>query len=498
MATQSKSGRLEFQFTMGQPVKQAAPPPERRFRILVMGDFSGRGHRNAAGSLRDRKPAQVDTDNYEQVLGRLGAALTLQLDGHAEPVALQFKEMEDFHPGGIYEREGLFAGLRQIRARLLDSATFAEAAAEVRSWAAPAAPPAPAARPEPPASSTGETNQDTLARLLGGAKSPSQPPATVDINGLIRNIIAPHVVSGPHPDRDSLVAAVDKAASVLMRKLLHHPAFQAVEAAWRGVDFLIHNLELDEELALGVLDVSKDELAADLKSSEDPRGTQLYRLLAGAAAGVPGAEPWTVAAGLYTFRPAQADAELLGRLAAVAALAGVPFLGAADWAASGGGAAAATEDPKAWAAFRASPGAAHVGLALPRFLLRLPYGKNTDEVEPFGFEEMPVPPETSRYLWGNPAVACACLLGMAFTQSGWDLSPGDLLEVGDLPVHVYKEGGESKMTPCAETWLNDAAAEDLLDQGLMPFASVLRRNVIRLARFQSVSVPPKALAGPWR
>lgn len=494
MAIQSK-GRLEFQLNMGQPTKPPTPEPGQRFRILVMGDFSGRDARRAEGPLR---PVQVDADNYEKVLGRMGAALTLPLEGHAEPVALQFKEMEDFHPGRIYGRASLFAGLKQTRSRLLDPATFSDAAAEVRAWASPAPAPAVEVKAPPPVPAAGETNQDTLERLLGGAKSPAQRPASVDIGGLIHDLVAPHVVSGPHPEQGDLVAAVDKAASALMRKVLHHPAFQAMEAAWRGLDFLVHNLELDENLTLHVLDVSRNELAADLASSEDPQATRLYQWLVEETLRTPGGEPWAVVAGLYTFRPAQADAELLGRFAKIAGMAGAPFIAAADRAAFSGGAAISVADQEAWEALRGLAGAAYVGLALPRFLMRLPYGRNTEEVEAFGFEEMPSPPEHAGYLWGNPAVACACLLGAAFTQSGWDFSAGDVLELEGLPAHVYKQDGESTMTPCAEVWMKDKAAEGLLDQGLMPFVSVLRRNVIRLARFQSVSAPLKALAGPWQ
>ena len=137
-------------------------------------------------------------------------------------------------------------------------------------------------------------------------------------------------------------------------------------------------------------------------------------------------------------------------------------------------------------------------LALPRLLMRRPYGKQSDAVAAFEFEEWTSESSHATYLWGNPALACACLLGQSFRQSGWNLEPGELVELGGLPVHVFKQEGESRMIPCAEIWLNETAAEDYLERGLMPFLSIRGRDAIRLARFQSVSEPARPLEGRWR
>ena len=96
---------------------------------------------------------------------------------------------------------------------------------------------------------------------------------------------------------------------------------------------------------------------------------------------------------------------------------------------------------RAWEALRKLPEASYLGLALPRFLLRLPYGADTDPTERFAFEEMDARPEHDHYLWGNPALACAYLLAQAFSQDGWDLRPGVVQEIESLPLHVYREAG---------------------------------------------------------
>jgi type VI secretion system protein ImpC len=137
-------------------------------------------------------------------------------------------------------------------------------------------------------------------------------------------------------------------------------------------------------------------------------------------------------------------------------------------------------------------------MVLPRFLLRLPYGKQTEATEQFAFEEFSESPVHENYLWGNPALACAYLLGEAFLESGWEMRPGEISEISGLPAHVYKVDGESYLKPCGEALLGEQAAEAILDRGMMPFISMKGSDAIRLVRFQSIAAPPADLSGRWR
>jgi len=134
---------------------------------------------------------------------------------------------------------------------------------------------------------------------------------------------------------------------------------------------------------------------------------------------------------------------------------------------------------------------------MPRFLLRLPYGQQTEPIETFPFEEMPPVPEHGRYLWGNPSVAVACLLAQAFEKGGWEMRPGSIREISSLPLYIYRRDGESIAQPCAEGLLTDEAAEAISDQGIMPLLSSKDSDRILLARFHSVADPAGTLAGPW-
>ena len=162
-----------------------------------------------------------------------------------------------------------------------------------------------------------------------------------------------------------------------------------------------------------------------------------------------------------------------------------------DWDAPSG------EGAEAWAALRSLPEARHVGLALPRLLLRLPYGKETSPVDAFDFEELSTPPEHEEYLWGSPSLATTLLLGEAFLEDGWSLRPGSSQEISGLPFALVTEGGEKHAVPCAETLFTVRAMQAVTAKGLMPLLTMKGTDTVRLAAFQSISEGRPELAGLW-
>lgn len=503
-------GSVDLDVSVGRAALREPPEPDEPFRIAILGDFSGRSNRGLLDAkLAERRPLLVDRDNFEQTLAKLGLELRLPVRaGDGPQITIRFKELDDFRPDRIYERLELFQALRQTRHDLSDPSTFPRAAATIRGPSQPEPPQVTRERIErlPLGDLLEQAIEETETRAPEGKPSPRLRD---EWSALLHDIVAPHLVPGAPPRQKELLAELDAATGSQMRSLLHQPAFQTLEAAWRGLFFLVRRLETGARLKLYLLDISKAELAADLCATPDLRRSETYRLLVEESVGTLGAPRWSVLVGDYAFDATRDDLELLRRLAGIALETGAPFLAAAGPHLLGCESLAETPDPvdwlrpldpeveQAWEAIRRLPEAVYIGLALPRFLLRLPYGKDTDPAEQFAFEEMPASPVHESYLWGNPALACVCLLGQAFSEYGWEFHPGVVRDIEGLPVHVYQAEGEPKLKPCAEVLLTERAAEVILDKGPMPLVSFAGRDTVRLLRFQSIASPPAPLAGRW-
>jgi type VI secretion system protein ImpC len=497
--------RASVNLTASQEEPTGRPRPETPLRIALLGDFSGRGGGEAPATpgLAGRSPTRVDRDNLDQVVAQFGVVLRLNLvDSGAAPTTIRFDRMADFHPDRLFQRLPVFQALRELHADLHNPSTFAAAAARMRGWASatPAPPPEPAAPPpEPPRAEPGNLLDRILAATQEAPRQAERLPGGEEWHSFLQKIVGPQLL--PRTDdakQAELIAAVDEAVGEQMRALLHHPDFQAVEASWRAVEFLVRRLETGPHLQIHLLDVTKAELAADLGSSADLRATGTYRTLVEQAEAATGGVSWALLAGLQAFDHSSGDVELLGRIAGVAQRAGAPFLAEAGSRLLGCTSLAQTPHPsdwrpaeqeaeRAWEALRRRPEACYLGLVLPRLLLRLPYGKDSSPTEQLAFEEMPEGSAHGDYLWGNPVVACVYLLAEAFRHGGADPRPGQ--EIGDLPAHVYREAGESRIKPCAEVVLGERAMEAILGKGLMPLLSLRDRDTVRLPRFQSLAVP---------
>ena len=506
-------GEINLDVRVGRERTAHVLDPKTPFRIAVLGDFSGRASRGVCETgpaLASRRSVVIDRDNFDEVLAKFNVQLRLPVAGdHGPRLDLNFHELDDFHPDRIFERTEVFRKLKETRAKLADPQTFAAA---VRSTQA-----ARAQRPSGPESisAPAELFRTSLLDQVAGATESRAAGATPsripdEWGEFLQQLVAPHLIPSPDPRQPEILAQVDQATSGLMQALMHHADFQALEAAWRAVFFLVRRVETDSQLKLYLLDVSKAELAADLASAEDLSRTGTYKLLIEKTAGSPGAESWALLVGNYTFGPAREEAELLGRLVKIANAAGAPFLSAASAPLLGCASFAETPNhrewtgPKdavsaqSWQALRKLQEASYLGLALPRFLLRLPYGKKTDSTERFGFEEMSEAPDHEEYLWGNPAMACGVLLAQAFSVNGWDLWAGVSTEIDSLPLHIYKTEGTSRAKPCAEALFTEEAVEAIVERGFMPLVSQKERDTIRLVRFQSFADPPAVLSGRWR
>ena len=468
-----------------------APPwaAKRPVRIAVLGDFSAgaaAGRLETGEDLARRKMIPVEFDTLEDTLARLEVKLALPIGEGGDGVEVEFGELDSFHPDSLYRELPMFKALADLRKRLNNTATFAKAAAEVQAMSG--APMRRASRSGARRSKSGapaaNAKLSDFARLVGIA-----PEVNVEapVDALLKRILGPFVTAAPDPKRDALVATVDSALSDAMRTVLHQSEFQNLEALWRGMDMILRRIETGPSLQVLLVDVSAEEFAADLSGASDLAETGLYSMLVDKPSqdkngGV------SLILGLYQFEPTPPHAELLGRMARIAKLAGAPFVTSIS--------ADAFMDRRnpphplmaqALEALRGMPEASHLALLAPRFMLRHPYGKKSDPINAFAFEEF-TPEEGLRgMLWGHPALLAASVLAAP---------TGSTLSVGDLPfLYVVDGDGDQVALPTTERLVNLAAAEMLRRVGIDALMAHKGQPELRIAGLDTVNGSSIALPG---
>jgi type VI secretion system protein ImpC len=127
---------------------------------------------------------------------------------------------------------------------------------------------------------------------------------------------------------EAMIAALDKKLSEQVNLIMHHKAFQEVESAWRGLNYLVTNTETDEMLKIRVMNISKADLGRTLKRYKGVAWDQspIFKKLYEAEYGQFGGEPFGALVGDYFFDHTPPDVELLGQIAQVSAAAHCPFI----------------------------------------------------------------------------------------------------------------------------------------------------------------------------
>jgi type VI secretion system protein ImpC len=489
---------MQYEVSFGRlDKKPRAATPGSKFRLALLGDFSGRanaGTLETGAALAKRKPIKVDVDSLDTVIERMGLTLNLALDEDGGTIEVKIAGVDDFHPDQLAENLELFTRLMTLRRNLGSKAGFDRAAKEVLSWSGEEL------LPPPPRTARGtdiatDRKLSDFARLTGRPGTAEASEASTE--DLVRRLIGPFIVPARDARQDQLIKRVDEALSAAMRRVLHHPDFQSAEATWRGVEFLVRKIETGAKMEIVLYDVSAEELAADLAATDALDKTGLYGMLAEQPALDAHQGPLSAVIGLYGFEVTPPHADLLARVAQVAAATGAPFV------------AGVGPDPlltpiheqhpliqDAWTALQELPAAAYLGLAAPRFMLRMPYGKKTDPIDAFGFEEFTRQGGLSTMLWGHPALLPALLLAESWGQQGNKMKLGAVMGVRDMPYYVYIDpNGEQIALPCTERMYSERQAVQVASYKVMPLLSIRGRPEIRLGGFASLAGTP--LAGFW-
>lgn len=305
----------------------------------------------------------------------------------------------------------------------------------------------------------------------------------------------------------AIIAEIDRKLTEQVNLILHHPDFQQLEGAWRGLSYLVNNTETDEMLKIRVLNISKKELGKTLRKFKGTAWDQspIFKKMYEEEYGQFGGEPYGCLVGDYYFDQSPPDVELLNGIAQVSAAAHCPFISAAapslmqmeSWQELSNPRDLAkifsTPEYAAWKSLRESDDSRYIGLAMPRFLARLPYGAKTDPVESFDFEEITEGGDHSKYCWANSAYAMAVNINRSFKLYGWcsrirGIESGGAVE--GLPAHTFPtdDGGVDMKCP-TEIAISDRREAELAKVGLMPLIHKKNTDFAAFIGAQSLQKP---------
>lgn len=298
---------------------------------------------------------------------------------------------------------------------------------------------------------------------------------------------------------DNMISALDEKLSRQMDAILHHSDVQKLESSWRSLKFLVDRTDFRENNRIQILSVSKQALQDDFEDATDVTRSGLYKHLYTAEYGQFGGRPFGSIIANYAFGPGSQDIKLLQSVASVAAMSHAPFIAAAGPQFFGIDDFSELPDLKdldsvfempqyiKWNSFRETEDSRYVGLTLPHFLLRLPYGDETVPTTKFRYQE-DVASGNQDFLWGNASFAFASRLSESFADYRWCaniIGPQGGGTVGDLPVYQYNAMGETQTKIPTEILISERREFELAEQGFI--ALTMRKNSDNAAFFSANS-----------
>ncbi|MDD1605582.1 MAG: type VI secretion system contractile sheath large subunit [Methylococcaceae bacterium] len=305
----------------------------------------------------------------------------------------------------------------------------------------------------------------------------------------------------------AIIAQIDKKIAEQVNLVLHHEDFQKLEGSWRGLHYMVNNTETDEMLKIKVINISKKELGKTLKKFKGTSWDQspLFKKIYEEEFGQFGGEPFGCLMGDYYFDHSPQDVELLAQIAQISAASHAPFItGVApstlqmdSWSELANPRDLtkifSTPDYAAWRSLRESDDSKYIGMAMPRFLSRLPYGAKTDPVDEFDFEEDTESANSNNYTWSNAAYAMATNINRSFKLYGWcsrirGIESGGAVE--NLPVHSFPtdDGGVDMKCP-TEIAISDRREAELAKAGFMPLLHKKNSDFAAFIGAQSLNKP---------
>jgi len=360
---------------------------------------------------------------------------------------------------------------------------------------------------------TGTVEVNEFASLLNKEFRPQTDSAKSEIENAVRTLAQQALASSQLISTDvvqtitAMIAEIDKKMSEQINQIMHTAEFQQLESAWRGLHYLVTNSETDDQLKIRVMNISKKDLHKTLKRYKGAAWDQspIFKKMYEEEYGTLGGEPFGCLVGDYYFDHGPMDVELLGEMSKIAAASHAPFLAAAAPTVFQMESWQELSNPRdltkifsvpeyaGWRSLRESDDARYLGLCMPRFLARRPYGAKTNPVEEFNFEEDAAGPDAKKYTWANAAYAMAVNINRSFKEFGWcsrirGIESGGAVE--GLPTHTFPtdDGGVDIKCP-TEIAISDRREAELAKNGFMPLIYKKNSDFAAFIGAQSLQKP---------
>ncbi|MBU2551222.1 MAG: type VI secretion system contractile sheath large subunit [Proteobacteria bacterium] len=298
---------------------------------------------------------------------------------------------------------------------------------------------------------------------------------------------------------DEMLANIDQRLSAQVSSILHDNEFQKLESTWRSLKFLIDRTDFRENIKVSLMNVAKQDLLDDFEDAPEVPKSGLYRTVYSAEYGQFGGQPFGAMIANYDFGPGPQDMKLLGYVASVSAMAHAPFISAASpqfFGVDSFQELPGLKDLKSifempqytkWQSFRESEDSRYVGLTVPKFLLRLPYGPDTQPAKSFNYKEDVVTGDTD-FCWGNTAFAFASRLTDSFAKYRWCaniIGPQGGGAVEDLPLYQYEAMGAIQTKIPTQVLITERREFELAEEGFI--ALTMRKGSDNAAFFSANS-----------
>ncbi len=431
---------LRVSFTYPVDFANFVSKKELPFVLGIFADLSGHPP-TPLPSLHDRDFLDIDIDNFETVLAQIAPQLKFSVENKESQldVSLRFRALNDFSPESIASQVPALAEPLQRRRTL---------------------------------------NQ--LREAVGDCERPTV--VLNDAMSVLDDSAAARPLSSTDPEFfiNEQMRILDRQLSTQVNAILHSAPFQQLEAAWRGIHYLVSQTESSSNLKIRVLNTTKKDLRQDLLRASSFDQSIFFKKVHDDIYGNSAGQPFAALILDFAFGPQNEDIHILSALSMIAAAINAPCIAAAsadmfdldkftDIATTGNFTRlfeGALYSP--WRRFRESEDSRYIALALPRILLRLPYGCTGQPVEAFDHEEDIFPNKHHHYLWGNAAYAFAARLTAAFSTFGWCAAISGVTggRVDGLPIH-FLDPSDDGTTGATEVTLNEKQEFDLAKLGFL-------------------------------